>query len=180
MGGIIFPLREKFGISPEPSLPIPKYLSRYLGMNFRTLCNSSSDLFQKLERSKISKISSPILASCILVRRDQLNENYYRPSIVSSTLDTVGRIGCRFDSMVHHSEMSEARQVTVCSHQFGDTVALHSSSPKLLRNNGRNEAVNNMETLAGIRGEGRGLEHDSEIRRNKSIRRGERGRERER
>lgn len=82
--------------------------------------------------------------------------------------------------MVHHSEMSEARQVTVCSHQFGDTVALHSSSPKLLRNNGRNEAVNNMETLAGIRGEGRGLEHDSEIRRNKSIRRGERGRERER
>lgn len=49
------------------------------------------------------------------------------------------------------------------SHQFADTVAFCSSFPELLRNNGRNEDVNNMENQAGIRGgrgEGkRGLEH---------------------
>lgn len=49
------------------------------------------------------------------------------------------------------------------SHQFADTVAFCSSFPGLLRNNGRNEAVNNMENQAGIRGgeggRGRGLEH---------------------
>lgn len=38
------------------------------------------------------------------------------------------------------------------SHQFADTVAFCSSFPGLLRNNGRNEAVNNMENQAGIRG----------------------------
>lgn len=37
------------------------------------------------------------------------------------------------------------------SHQFADTVAFCSSFPELLRNNGRNEDVNNMENQAGIR-----------------------------
>lgn len=49
------------------------------------------------------------------------------------------------------------------SHQFGDTVAFCSSFPKLLRNNGRNEAVNNMENQAGIRGKGEERKEASSI-----------------
>lgn len=139
------------GFHPSHRFPFPNIFSRYLGINFRMLCNScsSSDLFLKnLERSKISKIPSYLTLHSFGSTQQKLL------SPIDCLVHVRYGIGCRFDSMVHHSEMSEARQVTVRSHQFGDTVALHSSSPKLLRNNGRNGAVNNMESQAGIRGEG--------------------------